>query len=102
MARLMITSSALIASATSSPFCASKVVYTASGSVCVTPWRLPANMIVAPNSPRPRARQIASPAVSPPRASGSVTRKNVRGEPAPRVRDAAIRFVSTASNDAIA
>ena len=35
-------------------------------------------MIVAPNSPSPRARQIASPAASPPRASGSVTRKNVR------------------------
>ena len=59
-------------------------------------------MIVAPNSPSPRARQSASPAASPPRASGSVTRKNVRSGPAPSVRDAAIRFPSTASNDAIA
>ena len=59
-------------------------------------------MIVAPNSPIPRARQSDSPATSPPRASGSVTRKNVRSGPAPSVRDAAIRFQSTASNDAIA
>src|SRR5881409_1645070 len=31
-------------------------------------------MIVAPNSPRPRANDNASPAISPPRASGSMTR----------------------------
>ena len=59
-------------------------------------------MIVAPNSPRPRANASASPAASPPRASGSVTRKNVRTGPAPSVRDAATRFGSTASNAAIA
>ena len=46
-------------------------------------------MIVAPNSPRPRANASASPAASPPRASGSTTRKNVRAGPAPSVRDAA-------------
>ena len=59
-------------------------------------------MIVAPNSPSPRASATASPATSPPRASGIVTRKNVRTGPAPSVRDAAMRFGSTASNAAIA
>ena len=38
-------------------------------------------MIVAPNSPRPRANASASPATRPPRASGSTTRKNVRAGP---------------------
>ena len=59
-------------------------------------------MIVAPNSPSPRASEIASPAASPPRASGSATRKNVRTGPAPSVREAATRFASTASKAAIA
>src|SRR3954447_2667953 len=59
-------------------------------------------MIVAPNSPRPRAKASAAPAASPPRASGATTRKNVRTGPAPSVRDAATMFASTASNAAIA
>src|SRR5438309_209288 len=58
-------------------------------------------MIVAPNSPRPRANESASPAIRPPRASGRTTRKNVRAGPAPSVRDAAVRCGSVASNDAI-
>ena len=59
-------------------------------------------MIVAPNSPMPRANDSANPAISPPRASGSMTRKNVRVDPAPSVRDAAGSRGSTASNAAIA
>ena len=35
---------------------------TASGSVCVRPWRLPANVIVAPNSPSARAHASTAPA----------------------------------------
>ncbi len=45
-------------------------------------------MIVAPNSPVPRAHASAEPAPSPLRASGSATRPNVRPGPAPSVRDA--------------
>src|SRR3954451_21546091 len=59
-------------------------------------------MIVAPNSPRPRAKARASPAASPPRASGSTTRKKVRPGPAPSVRAAATTSGSTASKAAIA
>ena len=59
-------------------------------------------MIVAPNSPRPRATESAKPAASPPDASGSATRKNVRPGPAPSVRDAASRFGSRPSKAAIA
>ena len=59
-------------------------------------------MIVAPNSPSPRAKESASPAISPPRASGSTTRKKVRTGPAPSVRDAAVRCGSVASKEAIA
>ena len=59
-------------------------------------------MIVAPNSPSPRASAIACPAARPALASGIVTRKNVRSGPAPSVREAAIRLPSTASKAAIA
>ena len=59
-------------------------------------------MIVAPNSPSPRANESASPAIRPPRASGSTTRKKVRAGLAPSVREAAVRFGSVASNAAIA
>src|SRR5581483_6184164 len=86
-AALVSTRSALTASATSK--FTSNWEYTASESVCVTPRSEPANMIVAPNSPRPRA-------------TGSTTRKNVLPAPAPSVREAATTFASTASNAAIA
>ena len=39
---------------------------------------LPAKMIVAPNSPTPRAKASTQPAASPPAASGSATRQKVR------------------------
>src|SRR5256886_1075476 len=46
-------------------------------------------MIVAPNSPSPRAKASASPAASPLRESGRTTRENVFPPPAPRLRDRA-------------
>ena len=68
----------------------------------VIPARLPAKMIVAPNSPTARAQPSAAPAPSPVRASGTATRQNVRADPAPSVRDASSSVRSTASNAAIA
>ena len=50
-------------------------------SVCVCPRTLPAKMIVAPNSPTPRAKASTQPASSPPAASGSPIRQNVRAGP---------------------
>ena len=44
----------------------------ASVSVCVRPWTFPAKMIVAPNSPMPRAKASTQPAVRPPAASGLI------------------------------
>src|SRR4029077_12683706 len=49
--------------------------YAASGMVCVTPGKLPAKVIVAPNSPRPRAAAIASPARRAGSAAGKVMRQ---------------------------
>ena len=59
-------------------------------------------MIVAPNSPIPRANASAHPPPRPPAASGSATRKNVRAGPAPSVRAAPVSDGSTASNAEIA
>ena len=56
-------------------------------------------MIVAPNSPSPRAKERASPATRPPRESGRTTRKKVRTGPAPSVRDAAVRCGSVGLED---
>ncbi len=99
-AALTTTSSAPIARAVSKS--TSNCSYTASESVCVTPCNEPANMIVAPNSPRPRAKESAQPAPSPPAASGSATRAKLRAGLAPSVRAAATRSSSTASKAAIA
>ena len=59
-------------------------------------------MIVAPNSPMPRANESAAPAASPLAASGMAIRKNVRAGPAPSVREASSSDWSSASNEAIA
>src|ERR1700749_5075453 len=59
-------------------------------SVCVSRRTLPANMIVAPNSPMPRANASTQPAISPPAARGSDTRRKVGAGPTPRVREAAV------------
>src|SRR6266705_344818 len=48
--------------------------YTAIGTVCVRPGKLPANVIVAPNSPSARAQHSTAPEKMAGRSSGSVTR----------------------------
>src|SRR5215204_2797495 len=54
-------------------------------------------MIVAPNSPSPRASASADAAPRPPAASGSAIRAKTRAGPAPSVRAASMRAPSTAS-----
>ena len=56
-------------------------------------------MIVAPNSPRPRANASVEPAPRPPSASGSAIRAKTRKGPAPSVRAAAGRVDSLESCD---
>ena len=68
----------------------------------MTPWKLPANMIVAPNSPRPRANASAAPAARPPNASGNAIRANVLAGLAPSVREASTSDWSITSKAAIA
>ena len=46
----------------------------ASGKVCVTPFKFPANIIVAPNSDRPRVQDINNETMSPFLARGNVMR----------------------------
>ena len=58
---------------------------TASGSVCVRPWRLPANVIVAPNSPSARAHASTAPATSCGRSNGSTTWRSRKPGEAPSV-----------------
>ena len=60
----------------------------ASGAVCVTPRKLPANISVAPNSPSARPQASARPVPSDGSASGTATRPNVRASEAPSVREA--------------
>ena len=71
-------------------------------SVCVCPRTLPAKMIVAPNSPTPRAKASTQPASRPLAAKGSPMRQKVRPGPAPSVRAASVRFGSTASKELMA
>ena len=64
------------------------------GAVRVTPAKLPAKMIVAPNSPRPRANASDEPAASPLAASGSATQKKRPGRGRARAsREASTRCV---------
>ena len=55
----------------------------ASGMVWVRPGKLPANVIVAPNSPSARAHASTAPAMSPGRIAGNVTRRNTYHREAP-------------------
>ena len=55
--------------------------------------------MVAPNSPRLRAKPRIAPANSPGAVSGRVTVTNTSSRPAPSVRAADSRRVSTASSD---
>ena len=53
--------------------------------VWVRPGKLPAKVIVAPNSPSARAQHSTAPAATPGATSGSVTRRNAVQRPAPSV-----------------
>src|SRR5262245_32610761 len=53
--------------------------------VVVLPGKLPANVIVAPNSPSARAQHSTVPATTPGAMAGSVTRRNVSQRDAPSV-----------------
>src|SRR5450432_4842653 len=55
----------------------SEAMYTAIGIVCVVPGKLPANVIVAPNSPRARAQDRPIPDNNAGRIKGSTTRRKV-------------------------
>src|SRR4028119_1432138 len=57
--------------------------------VRVTPGKLPAKVIVAPNSPSARAKQSTAPALMPGATSGSVTRRKTVQRDAPSVAAAA-------------
>ncbi|GAA3223590.1 hypothetical protein GCM10020256_31870 [Streptomyces thermocoprophilus] len=59
--------------------------YTASGMVWVRPGKLPAKVMVAPNSPRARAQARTAPAATPGAISGRVTRRNAANREAPSV-----------------
>src|SRR6266508_2530797 len=58
---------------------------TASGSVCVRPWRFPANVMVAPNSPSALAQHSTSAAAICGASMGSVTRRSTYQREPPSV-----------------
>src|SRR5262249_32234155 len=65
----------------------------ASGAVWVTPGRLPAKVIVAPDSPTARDQARTAPAISDGAMSGSVTLRNTVHRLAPRLRAASSSLV---------
>src|SRR5688500_9363286 len=64
--------------------------------VVVLPGKLPANVIVAPNSPSARDQQSTVPATTPGITLGSVTRRNVSQREAPNVAAASSKRGSAA------
>ena len=62
--------------ASASPSGVCSAVYSASGSVRVSPGMLDANVITAPNSPSPAANAVTAPASTPGAISGSVMETN--------------------------
>ena len=66
----------------------SKALTIASGIVWVRPWKLPANMIVAPNSPSARDQARTIPAANAGAASGNVTSRTTADSAAPKVERA--------------
>ena len=75
----------------------------ASGMVWVTPGRLPAKVIVAPNSPSARAQVSTVPAASEGQISGSVTRRKTVQRFAPRLRAASSsrRFIERSPDSTV-
>src|SRR5919199_170065 len=66
--------------------------------VWVVPGKLPAKVIVAPNSPSARAQHSTAPAATPGATDGSVTRRNVSQRDAPRVAAASSYRLSAPRN----
>ena len=77
------TTSSTRAKAIAAPGSDSIARYTAIGMVWVRPGKLPAKVIVAPNSPRARAHDSTAPAASDGATRGRVTRRNVVHRDAP-------------------
>ena len=71
---------------------------TASGIVWVRPWRLPAKVTVAPNSPRARAQASTTPARKAGAIIGIVTRRNTVKRDAPSDAAAVSKRRSTPLN----
>ena len=82
-----------------SPSGVCSAVYSASGSVRVSPGMLDANVITAPNSPRPAANAVTAPARMPGAINGSVMETNRSIGPAPSVRAASSSPRSTFSSE---
>ena len=66
------------------------------------PWKDPANISVAPNSPSARPQASARPALRPGSAAGIATFTSVRASLAPSVREASSQVLSSAPNAACA
>ncbi len=65
--------------------------------VCVSPGMLETKVIVAPNSPSALAKHSSAPAITPGRASGSVTVRMVQAREAPSAPAACSSLSSTPS-----
>ena len=69
------------------------------GSVRVSPGMLETKVMVAPNSPKPRAKASMAPVKMPGNISGRLTVANTQSGGAPSVRAAASSFTSTLSSE---
>src|SRR6185503_11650333 len=85
--------------ASASPSGVCNAVYSASGSVRVCPGIFDTNVMTAPNSPRPAANAVTTPARIPGSISGNVIVKNRSQGPAPSVRAASSSPGSTPSSE---
>ena len=86
--------------APASPASDSNAARMASGIVCVSPGREPANSSVAPSSPSARAQHSTAPPASAGHTSGSVTLRNVRQRDSPSVYATPSRRGSTPAKPA--
>src|SRR5882724_69341 len=85
--------------ATVSPSGDCSAVYRASGSVRVSPGMFETNVITAPNSPRPAAKAVTAPAMTPGNISGNVIVAKRSTDFAPNVLAASSSPRSTPSSD---
>ncbi|CSF70416.1 Uncharacterised protein [Shigella sonnei] len=73
-------------------------VYMAEGMVRVSPGMFDTKVMVAPNSPRERAKASTVPTIIPGKVSGNVIVKKTRQRPAPSVLAACSSLTSTPSS----